>query len=292
MSINSLLRKPHMCILVALIIASSQPIKATDFNTSEVNLQQNTYNIYQIEDMKNILHTSCEKLQKHVTLYCKGMEPEKISDYIQKIIQSHYAFGEIKSSLYVYDGKVKRIDLDITYTTEYRLLTTYQHSELLRLLSDKEKVYLNKAVSILDSLKLTDLNDFQKERKIHDYIIFNTTYNLKTKLNCFSVESILENNEGVCDAYTKLFFLLSNMAGVKCIKECGYALNSKGEVMGRHAWNIVRIDDKDYYVDVTWDDLDNDTLKYTYFNLPKSLFNERHKAYESNLSLDELFQAL
>lgn len=45
----------------------------------------------------------------------------------------------------------------------------------------------------------------------------------------------------------------------------------------KHAWNMAKVDDEFYHVDVTWDDTKNRKwgLPYFYFLIPGSLFEER-----------------
>lgn len=44
-----------------------------------------------------------------------------------------------------------------------------------------------------------------------------------------------------------------------------------------HAWNYVKIGDKNRYVDCTWDDTDqNKKISYQYFNVTEEKMREQH----------------
>ena len=63
---------------------------------------------------------------------------------------------------------------------------------------------------------------------------------------CFSAYGMLLEDKAVCDGYSWLYNVIMNECGVEC-----YRVTSKENL---HAWNMVKIGDKFYHVDVTWDD--------------------------------------
>lgn len=67
-------------------------------------------------------------------------------------------------------------------------------------------------------------------------------------------------------------------AGVKCYIITGKANNGRGAQS--HAWNMVRVGKKWYYLDVTWDDPvgAGDILQYDYFLVGKKQFEQSHAA--------------
>ncbi|MBP3855962.1 MAG: hypothetical protein IK990_10185 [Ruminiclostridium sp.] len=58
--------------------------------------------------------------------------------------------------------------------------------------------------------------------------------------------------KGICYAYADAFTYLCQLAGYDCFRVPGYAYD--GTKWGGHEWNLVKVDGKWYYVDVTWDD--------------------------------------
>ncbi len=126
-----------------------------------------------------------------------------------------------------------------------------------------------KVQSIINNVITKDMSEFEKEMAIHDYIVLNTKYdeealngNISSEL-IFTSYGCLVNNFAVCDGYAKAMQLLLNKVGV-------YTIRVTGDGNGvSHAWNIVRINGKNYQVDATWNDPvpDSGYVRYKYFNM-------------------------
>lgn len=89
----------------------------------------------------------------------------------------------------------------------------------------------------------------------HDGIITSADYAFmpdgttpSTEPSAHNVLGVLLEGEGVCESYAKAYQLLLNYIGIENIFVTGYS----GE---NHAWNLVRLDDGEWYwFDLTWDD--------------------------------------
>lgn len=87
---------------------------------------------------------------------------------------------------------------------------------------------------------------------IYSYITENVSYDYE-HLNDYSYKyqftayAALINGTAVCQGYATLFYRIARECGLSTRVVVG---TSRGE---NHAWNIVKIDDKYYYVDSTWD---------------------------------------
>ena len=82
-----------------------------------------------------------------------------------------------------------------------------------------------------------------------------------------SAYSALVNGRTVCAGYARAFQYLMQRLGIPCYYCTGYA----GE---DHAWNIIKLGEDYYNVDVTWDDTDTPT--YDYFNKSDREFGTSH----------------
>lgn len=113
----------------------------------------------------------------------------------------------------------------------------------------------NKVKKVIKSMKLGEKSDYHKVKKIHDYIVnlvnYDQTYSKYTAYNA------LFNKSSVCEGYALLFYKMATEAGVSC----------RIVTSDNHAWNIVRLGEKWYHIDVTWDDpiSDKPVLRYDYF---------------------------
>ena len=97
-------------------------------------------------------------------------------------------------------------------------------------------------------------NTYKNIKIIHDYLVNNIEYDQTySKPWTYNIYGALVEKECVCDGYARAFKYLANSAGIDCELVQGIATNSSGKTEA-HAWNAVMIENKWYYVDVTWDD--------------------------------------
>jgi hypothetical protein len=125
----------------------------------------------------------------------------------------------------------------------------------------QERIVNSKVPDIIKNLKLTNASDYQKVKKIHDYIINLASYD--TTLQKSTTYDILVNKTAVCEGYALAAYRLFTDAGLEC-----RIITGKGNGEG-HAWNIVKVDGEWYNIDLTWDDPITNTgkqvLRYDYF---------------------------
>ncbi len=140
---------------------------------------------------------------------------------------------------FVYDTTVY---YTIFYNIEY-YTTKSQENEL------DEKVD-----EVIDSFNFNDsTTEKEKSDKIYRYITKNIRYDYKNLYDDSytlkqSAYAALINKTAVCQGYATLYY--------KMAKECGLKVRViTGESFGEnHAWNIVKIGGKYYYLDSTWDE--------------------------------------
>lgn len=116
-------------------------------------------------------------------------------------------------------------------------------------------------------------SDYEKEKYIHDALAEAVTYDLAADRNQSTYSALVDGNS-VCAGYARAYQYLLQQLGIPCYYCTGYS-------GGNHAWNIVKLDDGYYNVDVTWDDAD--TIRYNYFNKTDADFASTH--VRQNLSV-------
>ena len=131
---------------------------------------------------------------------------------------------------------------------------------------DKETFY-KIADSIIEEAKKYR-TDYEKELYVHDTLIRRIEYD-ETASNNQSAYSALVTGKTVCAGYARAFQYIMNRLGIPTYYVTGV---SEGE---DHAWNIVRLNDGYYNVDLTWDDQLNNS--HTLFNRTDAEFNESHQ---------------
>lgn len=107
----------------------------------------------------------------------------------------------------------------------------------------------------IDEIYTDGMTDEEIVISAHDYLVTHCTYDTD-ELSIFhssnpdsdSPYGVFSNGMGICSGYTSTFQLLMDALGIECISVSGEALDEE------HAWNMVKLDDKWYHVDCTWDD--------------------------------------
>ena len=149
------------------------------------------------------------------------------------------------------------------------------------------------------------MNDALKARRLHDWLIRHTAYE-----DCNSGESLSDSEnhvpssvflsyalnvrgegigETVCDGYTEAFTMLLSAAEIESYPLQSFDANNIG-----HSWNLVKIGNRYYEADVTWDDDTDGTLfgtMYTHFlkssAAMKALHHNRFNSVHSMGCYDE-----
>ncbi|MBR3703874.1 MAG: leucine-rich repeat protein [Oscillospiraceae bacterium] len=98
----------------------------------------------------------------------------------------------------------------------------------------------------------SSLSDYERLKIIYDYICENIVYDYDNLPNStymlkYSAYAALINGTAVCQGYANLLYRMALEAGVDTRIISGYGNG------GAHAWNIVKMDGKYYYLDATWD---------------------------------------
>lgn len=110
----------------------------------------------------------------------------------------------------------------------------------------------------------------EKVLLVHDRLVSTGDYYTDTDNPLYhTAQSILLEKKGVCESYAYCFNHAMARLGIDSL-----LLHST-----EHAWNAVRLDNKWYYVDATWDDPNNMPISYVghqYFLVPPSAFEDSH----------------
>ena len=112
------------------------------------------------------------------------------------------------------------------------------------------------------------MSDWEKVAFVHDYVALH--YDYDHDLEIYDAYAMLKTGIGVCQAYSLLTRYLLKELGIEC--EC---VSCKGL---NHEWNIVKIGNSWYHMDVTWDDRDDKgfygQVSHDYFLASDSFFDQ------------------
>ena len=132
---------------------------------------------------------------------------------------------------------------------------------------DESKAEFDAAVKPILDATYGYYTDYEKEKITHDMLIGQVKYDLNAPMNQ-SAYSALVYGRSVCAGYARAFQHILQQLKIPCYYVTGYAGQN-------HAWNIVKLDDGEYYnVDSTWDDTDPNT--YDYFNRSDADYAKDH----------------
>lgn len=119
---------------------------------------------------------------------------------------------------------------------------------------------------IIVKLGLRDKNktDYEKVKIIYDYLIANVAYDYshfdtnRDYLPMYAAYSALEDGYTVCQGYATVFYRICKTLDIPVRLIAGRGMNEN------HGWNIVKIGEYYYNIDITWDD-EGSCSSYTYF---------------------------
>lgn len=152
--------------------------------------------------------------------------------------------------------------------------------------------------SIIDNIKLRDSaineilnsneileskNNYEILYNINKYLTHHNEYNKKITSNdniynydCHNCLSALlsktEKDAPFCDGYAKAFKILCNKKGIPCTLSIGISYSNITNSSGTHEWNLVKLNNKWYAIDVTW----NDPVAETNSGFVSGLENEKY----------------
>ncbi|MDP4181474.1 MAG: DUF5050 domain-containing protein, partial [Bacillota bacterium] len=165
-------------------------------------------------------------------------------------------------------------------------------------LFDKFDQMQKKVKEITDSLIKPGMTDLDKEQILHDYLVTHIKYDKQNFINntlpddSHTAYGALIKNIAVCDGYARSFQILLNAVGIQSQMIIGdfnslngslstSVKNGENEIKWRHAWNIVKLDNKYYQVDVTADDPltqdGSDIFNHQYFNISDRQMGADHQ---------------
>lgn len=148
--------------------------------------------------------------------------------------------------------------------------------KVVYILTLDERIEADKIIDgILSDIIKPYMNDHEKAKAVHDYIVLNSKYD-KNKIY-YSDYDLLTKGTSVCNGYALLTYNMLQKLNipVKLISGLG-----SGEA---HIWNMVKLGDYWFYLDTTWDDPTPDigTISYSYYMLTEKEIIKDHTIDEN-----------
>ena len=133
------------------------------------------------------------------------------------------------------------------------------------LVSRGEKAYMEeelKSAAEEITSQVTSDDPFEIELQLHDLLCKRVEYiEDKGDPMIYTAYGALVNGKALCEGYARAMQLLLLSFGIETTTVTGMT-EDEG-----HMWNAVKINEKWYNLDVTWDDTSKDFISYEYFNI-------------------------
>lgn len=155
---------------------------------------------------------------------------------------------------------------------------------------DAEPVLLDMERSLSGCMSEVPLNEdeYSTVKYLYEYLIDNTEYD-KDADNNQNICSVFLEGHSVCQGYAKAMQYMLQKVGIQSVLVTGYTGSE------RHAWNLVRVNGKYYYLDPTWGDASyfysgdensdgggfSPTINYDYFLVTTEEISRTHTFEES-----------
>ncbi|MDR4943282.1 transglutaminase domain-containing protein [Bacillus wiedmannii] len=136
---------------------------------------------------------------------------------------------------------------------------------------EQTEYVMKQAKAIVSSITQVGMDDHEKVKAIHDYVVKHVSYD--TSYTAYTAYEALVNRSAVCQGYALLTHQLLNEAGIE-----NHFVTGTGNGQP-HAWNLVKIENKWYHLDTTFDDPVPDKqgrVTYSYFNLSDEQIERNH----------------
>ena len=221
-------------------------------------------------DILNIYYTILNNGYENFTFYCPSEYKDCTKD-VAEISNNPETLSYISNFVHPFNSFSD--DVESPTTTEI-----YESGEINitvhYLYTEEEKQTLNKKVNdVLKEVIKTNMNEKDKIKAVHDYIIEHSKYDTNDKYpndNSKATGPLLYGF-ATCSGYTDAMALFLEKLGIKNFKVATKFISEDTE---GHIWNAVFLNDKWLHLDLTWDDpVDTskdenerkDYLEYNYF---------------------------
>lgn len=188
-----------------------------------------------------------ENLEPEILVNGSGITKDNVTEIVNRIWNTNPQFFYLQKWEYTYypsTGEVKELLFTYTGSTEE---IVQQRAEIRESLAE--------AAEDVDREHMTEE---EIALAMHDYLASHVKYAYDDYLqgtvdiSAYNIYGALVEGEAVCQGYALAYEYLLNQYGISCGIASSDAAN--------HAWNLVKIRDKWYHVDVTWDDPPYDNL--------------------------------
>lgn len=191
-------------------------------------------------------------------------DTNEVEDIIEDIRNNYVITFHVGTITYTFDPNKKTVQLVPNY-----LIPSKDYKGTINKILKSLEVH-KKNLARLDS-------DYKKELYIHDFLVKEVEYCDEGDVS-HSIVGPLLYQKAVCDGITKTAKVLFNLCKIPSKVITGTALGNVSNTKGPHAWNIVKIKDFWYNLDITFDNTisTKENIRYDYFNVKATTISYSH----------------
>ncbi len=182
----------------------------------------------EVPELESNLTDTIRDGKKRLDVSEYGLSVDEITDIVVDVINENPDFFTLLGAEALTDEAGDVQEIVLLYDSDSR---------------QKSIEYERAVAKILDGMD-SDWSDEEKLFYLHDYIVTHCQYDLT--YSDYTAYGVLVEHCSVCQGYALAFMDLANRAGINT-----YYVSSEGI---NHAWNLVELNEKLYFVDCTWDD--------------------------------------
>ncbi len=297
---------PLICYLLILVIllnvnkitnflvktVSSNPVLTIDNGNEytkdyDFSFVQNseTYVPYSYNDLINIFYSIINQGWEEFTFYCPAEYTDCVKD-ASKITKDETLLTHINNFVHPFNS-FNSIKTSITESGEITVTVIY-------LYTDDEIIKLNEYVDdLIEKQYKKDSNLYDNLKRIHDYIVNNTKYDIErndkgeSKYRSYNAYGPAFEGYATCNGYADLMAIILSKLNIQNYKIATTKEEISYESNG-HVWNALLYEDKWVHLDLTWDDPvssnGEDFLHHKYFLVDNEALK---KADEGSVNVEE-----
>lgn len=224
-------------------------------------------------DTLNIIYSIINSGVSSFTFYCDNSYNTCIRD-VENILDNNYILSSINNYVHPYNSfEVIKASYDSYGKITLNIIKAYTEKEI-NLIEDKVNEIINNYIN-------SSMNDEEKIKIIHDYIINNAHYDTSLeKLKYSKADDVLVYKRGICSSYTDAMSIFLNKFNIN-----NYKISSED-----HIWNLVYLNNNWLHLDLTWDDPvsedGKDVLDYSYYLITTDKLKEEDSSKSHKFNKD------
>ena len=214
-----------------------------------------TYEASNYAELENIIFEQMSNYNTNFKIKYSGS-----LDNIEEVLKSMVA-----KDIYV-NSNISKVSWNISGTNNISNIKV----DVKYIISPEERIEADREIDrILDSIIKPFMNDHEKAKAVHDYIVLKGEYDLS--YTYYSDYDLLTKGTSVCNGYALLTYNMLNKLNIPVRLVSGKA---GGE---NHIWNMVKLGNYWFHLDTTWNDpINNKDITYTYYMLTENEISKDH----------------